>query len=109
MGQSAYRKYKEAKKTKALTDDSLPNLKSKEVEVATIKIQSAYRGFKIRKEVSVRNVANTVRAAMIIQSAYRGFRIRQQINELRELPDLSDIEVERAAVKIQAAFRGFKT
>merc|ERR1711870_4471 len=41
----------EPKARKLSSDEELPDLKDKEVEAATLKIQSSYRGFRIRKQV----------------------------------------------------------
>ena len=74
-------------------------------EKAVIKIQAAYKGFKVRKSM---NFACSVRVALTIQAAFRRYKARKQLQSLNELPDLSDKDIENAALKIQSAFRGFQ-
>merc|ERR1711997_1265382 len=105
-------------------DDSLPDLKDAEVENATLKIQSAYRGFQTRKKMKAAkdDVANTSdsseteddslpdlkdsnveNATLKIQSAYRGFQTRKKMKEAKEdLPDLRADDVVAATIKIQS-------
>ena len=54
----------------------LPNLNSKDVQEATLKIQSCYRGFKTRKEVENKkqNASDVLFAAMKIQKAFRKYK-----------------------------------
>merc|ERR1711860_452393 len=115
----------------------LPDLNCAQVQDATIKIQSAYRGFKTRKEMEDikddlpdLNAADVATATLKIQSAYKGFKTRKMIKErkdfncsnpilsevkkiksgkeVKDLPDITAPEFARAAMRIQAYFRGFK-
>jgi len=95
----------------------MPDLNCAQVKDATIKIQSAYRGFQTRKIIKEQNqdlpdlkAAEVVAATIKIQSAYKGFRTRKMIEAHKEiLPDLNCAQVQDATVKIQSAYRGFKT
>ena len=60
--------------------DDLPDLKDKGVRDAAVKIQSAFRGHKVR-------------------------RAHKKSPSADDLPDLNDRGVQNAATKIQAAFR----
>ena len=64
-------------------EDSLPDLNAADVAHAAVKIQAAYKGFKIRKQVEN----------------------RKKMEE--DLPDLKDKAVQDATIKIQSAFKGF--
>merc|ERR550532_2274521 len=84
---------------------------------ATIKIQSAYRGFQTRKGMKKGQdslpdlkAEDVVAATIKIQSAYRGFRTRKDVTKKQddELPDLCDPETIAAALKIQSTFKGYK-
>jgi len=98
-------------------DDSLPDLKDAEVENATLKIQSAYRGFQTRKQMKEAKedlpdlkAKEVVDATIKIQSAYKGFRTRKMVQKHKEImPDLNCAQVQDATVKIQSAYRGFQT
>ena len=97
--------------------EDLPDLKADDVVAATIKIQSAYKGFKTRQMVQKHkeimpdlNCAQVQDATVKIQSAYRGFQTRKQMKESKEeLPDLKAREVVEATIKIQSAYKGFRT
>merc|ERR1711974_444618 len=93
--------------TKISADDDLPDLNDSEVQMATVKIQSAFRGFKTRQEMKKRSAGDVVFAVMRIQRAFKRYKARKELKE--SLPDLNDSEVQMATVKIQSAFRGFKT
>ena len=80
----------------ALKRDDLPNLESKEVQDAAIKIQSAYKGFFERKKLSAED---TVKQVMAIKNAKEKFK--------DDLPDLKAKDVQDATVKIQSVFRGY--
>ncbi len=117
--QAAYRGHRGRKRfemKKKEKDLGLPDLESKEVECATVKIQSVFKGFQARKKLRTGPGAfETARAAMTIQRAYRRFQKRNQARKLKQqeeeedLPDLKDESVKTATVKIQAAFRGFQS
>merc|ERR1712036_50343 len=72
----------------------LPDLKSKDVADAAVKIQSVYKGFQIRKKKKVqrkRSMFEVITAAIIIQKAIRKFlkvRREKKRKELEDLPDL---------------------
>ena len=92
---------------KKSADDDLPDLNDSEVQMATVKIQSAFRGFKTRQEMKKRSAGDVVFAVLRIQRAFKRYKARKELKE--SLPDLNDSEVQMATVKIQSAFRGFKT
>merc|ERR1712013_189576 len=81
--------------------DELPDLEAADVAAATIKIQSAYKGFKTRQMIKKHkevlpdlNCAQVVNATVKIQSAYRGFKTRKELKEAgEELPDLKAADV----------------
>ena len=85
-------------KSKFKGDEDLPDLKDKNVQDATIKIQSAFRGFQTRKEMS-----STVKSAVAAKKA------TSKLKGGEDLPDLKDKNVQDATIKIQSAFRGFQT
>merc|ERR1712083_1133318 len=67
-------------------EEELPDLKADDVVAATIKIQSAYKGFRTRKMIEKHkevmpdlNCAQVQDATLKIQSAYRGFQTRKQM------------------------------
>merc|ERR1712173_240699 len=98
--QRAFKRYKARKELK----ESLPDLNDSEVQMATVKIQSAFRGLKTRQDMKKRSAGDVVFAVMRIQRAFKRYKARK----LKEsLPDLNDSEVQMATVKIQSAFRGF--
>jgi hypothetical protein len=121
--QTSHISEKETLKTQGQTKEGyeiLPNLNCPDIQDATFKIQSAYRGFKARRDLreSEQNLqdlpdlhaADVAAATIKIQSAYKGFRTRQMIKKHNEtLPNLNCAKVQDATVKIQSAFRGFKT
>merc|ERR1711962_1986737 len=94
---------------------------------AALKIQSAFRGHKVRKikrpsstkedlpDLQDKDVQS---AASKIAAAFKGHQVRKSmIFDIRrkqpasvedELPDLDDKDVQEAATKIQAAFKGHK-
>jgi len=107
----------------------MPDLNCAQVQDATLKIQSAYRGFKTRKEITKSIIpdssatesddgesmpdlddSDVENATIKIQSAYKGFKTRQMIKKHKEImPDLNCAQVQDATLKIQSAYRGFKT
>merc|ERR1719266_1406967 len=111
--QKGFRRWKRRK-------EDLPDLDSAEVAAATIKIQSAYKGFKTRQMVQKHkevmpdiNCAQVQDATVKIQSAYRGFQTRKEMAKSKaeqtdDLPDLCDQETLAAALKIQSAFKGYQ-
>ena len=46
------------------------------------------------------------KAAVKIQSVFKGFKVRQKKAAADDLPNLNDEEVQAATVKIQSAFKG---
>merc|ERR1712013_517266 len=113
-----------------------PDLNCAQVQDATVKIQSAYKGFKTRQQIKKEKEimpdlksTEVQDATLKIQSAYRGFKTRKEMKESdvtfkrrqisdssetesegeEDLPDLDDSEVIDATIKIQSAFKGFKT
>ena len=46
------------------------------------------------------------KAAVKIQSVFKGFKVRQKQAENADLPNLNDKDVQAATVKIQSAFKG---
>merc|ERR1712013_957193 len=67
---------------------------------ATMKIQSAYRGFKTRKELKESGedlpdlkAADVAQATIKIQSAYKGFKVRKNIKEQQELKAKQEAEL----------------
>merc|ERR1712013_129695 len=84
--------------------------------MGTVKIQSAYRGFKTRKQMKESGedlhdlrADDVVAATIKIQSAYKGFQARKMIKQHKEmLPDLNCAQVQDATIKIQSAYKGFK-
>merc|ERR1712106_716367 len=71
--------------------DELPDLEAADVAAATIKIQSAYKGFKTRQMIKQHkeimpdlNCAQVQDATIKIQSAYRGFKTRKDMKESGE-------------------------
>ena len=76
--QSAFKKYKERKIKKEIEAD-LPDIGSKDVQEATLKIQSCYRGFKTRKQVENKKqrASDVLFAAMIIQRSFRRYKARK--------------------------------
>ncbi|XP_063689652.1 abnormal spindle-like microcephaly-associated protein homolog isoform X7 [Bolinopsis microptera] len=86
-------------------------------EEAAVRIQSQYKGFKVRKEIQEKKES---KAATRIQANFRGHKTRKQLagpegEEEEAFPnDGTDdcpgySEEEAAAIKIQANFRGHKT
>ena len=107
--QRAFKRYKKRKIQKQLEED-LPDLNSKDVQDATVKIQSSFRGFQARKQVKAkkRSAGDVVFAAMTIQRAFKRYKKRKLMNE-EGLPDLKCAQVQEATLKIQSAYRGFRT
>ena len=106
------RAFKRYKKRKLMNEEGLPDLKCAQVQEATLKIQSAYRGFRTRQDVKSKknNTADVMFAAIRIQRAFKRYKARKQRREIEEgLPDLNSSEVKEAAVKIQSVYRGFQT
>merc|ERR1711997_599308 len=88
--QSAFKKYKERKMKKEIEAD-LPDIGSKDVQEATLKIQSCYRGFKTRKQVENRKqkASDVLFAAMKIQKAFRRYKERKIQKQIEaDLPDI---------------------
>ena len=108
--QRAFKKYKQ-RKLKRQIEEGLPDLNAKDVQEATIKIQSSFRGFQARKKVEKkkRRAGEVVFAAMTIQRAFKRYKAKKQKQAENDLPDLNDSEVKDAAIKIQSAYRGFQT
>merc|ERR1712214_172401 len=92
-------------------EEDLPDLNSKDVQDATVKIQSSFRGFQARKQVKAKNksAGDVAFAAMTIQRAFKRYKKRKIQKQLEEdLPDLNSKDVQDATVKIQSSFRGFQ-
>ena len=73
------------------SSEDLPNLESKAVQDAAIKIQSMYRGFHGRKKHFVRD---TARQAIVVQ------KVKEKFKE--EMPALKNKDVQDASIKIQS-------
>merc|ERR1719242_206554 len=65
--------------------EEMPDLNDSQVQDATVKIQSAFRGFQTRKEMA-----------------------KSKAEQDDDLPDLCDQETLAAALKIQSAFKGYQ-
>merc|ERR1711881_819838 len=89
------------KAKKEQDDEDLPDLKDKDVADATLKIQSAFRGYQSRKEKG--SLLSSKTKTKSRQKVKKGNQI------VDDLPDLKDKDVQDAAVKIQAAFKGHRT
>ena len=102
---------------------------AEDVKDAALKIQSAFRGHKVRMvsrkktkpvahdsdlpDLKDKDVQN---AATKIQAAFKGHKVRRskvekgqrpkRVDDQEELPDLNAKDVQNAAMKIQSAFRG---
>merc|ERR1711997_896445 len=88
--QSAFRRYKERKIKKEIEAD-LPDIGRKDVQEATLKIQSCYRGFKTRRQVENKKqkASDVLFAAMKIQKAFRKYKKRKIQREIEaDLPDI---------------------
>merc|ERR1712037_933947 len=81
----------------ALEREDLPNLESKEVQDAAMKIQSVYKGFCERRNLSA---GDAVKQVMAVKYAKDKFK--------EDLPDLKAKDVQDATVKIQSVFRGYQ-
>ena len=90
---------KKSQKSKKPIDDDLPDLKDKEVQEATEKIQAAFKGYKFRKG---QQMASEVKKATVFKRP----RKQKPVDNDDVLPDLTDKGVQDAATKIQAAFKG---
>merc|ERR1712130_86820 len=82
----------------------MPDLNCAQVQDATIKIQSAYRGFKTRKEMKEAGedlpdleAADVAAATVKIQSAYKGFRVRQDMKKKKEAEEAEAKALEEKA------------
>ena len=78
--QKVFRGYQARKKVDELKE--MPNLKDPQMAIAAVKIQSVYRGFQLRqqKKPAKRKWADVVMAALTIQRAYRKYRARKDID-----------------------------
>merc|ERR1712045_1098524 len=109
--QKAFRRYKARKNQKEI-EAGLPDIGSKDVQEATLKIQSCYRGFKTRKQVENKKqkASDVLFAAMKIQKAFRKYKERKIQKEIEaDLPDIGRKDVQEATLKIQSCYRGFRT
>ena len=73
--QRAFKRYKARKARK----ESLPDIDDSEVQKATITIQSAYRGFKTRKEAKKKSACDVIAACLTIQRAFKRYKSRKMI------------------------------
>merc|ERR1712130_299505 len=83
-----------------------------DVQEATLKIQSCYRGFKTRKQVENKKqrASDVLFSAMKIQRAFRRYKSRKIQKDIEAgLPDIGSKDVQEATLKIQSCYRGFKT
>merc|ERR1712203_1204251 len=109
--QKAFRQYKKRKIQREIEAD-LPDIGRKDVQEATLKIQSCYRGFKTIKQVENKKqkASEVLFAAMKIQKAFRQYKKRKIQREIEAgLPDIGSKDVQEATLKIQSCYRGFKT
>merc|ERR1712032_7854 len=76
--QKTFKRYKQRKLKKQL-EEGLPDLNAKDVQEATIKIQSSFRGFQARKKVEAKNrkAGDVVFAAMTIHKAFKRYKQRK--------------------------------
>ena len=94
--------------------EDLPDLKDPEMAKAAVKIQSVFKGFKVRQKQAAPaddlpdlKDPEMAKAAVKIQSVFKGFKNRQKkAAPADDLPNLNDKEVQAATVKIQSAFKG---
>ena len=94
--------------------EDLPDLKDPEMAKAAVKIQSVFKGFKVRQKQAATaddlpdlKDPEMAKAAVKIQSVFKGFKVRQKkAAPADDLPNLNDKEVQAATVKIQSAFKG---
>merc|ERR1712051_782932 len=94
--------------------EDLPDLKDPEMAKAAVKIQSVFKGFKVRQKQATAaddlpdlKDPEMAKAALKIQSVFKGFKVRQKkAAPADDLPNLNDKEVQAATVKIQSAFKG---
>jgi len=99
--------------------DNVPNIEDSDVEKAALKIQSAFKGFKVRQEIqklptpavpedlpdlSCHDVLNST---IKIQSVYRGFMARKKTDELKQSKH-NFAQVVNASITIQKAYRKYK-
>nr|XP_040569707.1 abnormal spindle-like microcephaly-associated protein homolog [Lepeophtheirus salmonis] len=88
-----------------ISEEAEENVLDDKEEAAT-KLQANYRGFKIRKEIKLKNQNDSLNeAATEIQSRFH--QLNPNISEEAE-ENFSD-DKEEAATKLQANYRGFKT
>ena len=87
--------------------DALPDLNSAKVQEATIKIQSAYRGFKTREELKDEGhhlpdlkAKDVAAAAIKIQAVYKGFKARQMIKDNKGFPSPSCQDIQEETGKV---------
>merc|ERR1712233_178854 len=86
----------------------MPDLNCAQVQDATIKIQSAYRGFKTRKEMKEAGsdlpdlkAANVAAATLRIQAYYRGFKARKAVRDQQGRQAQARANVEEAALRVR--------
>merc|ERR1711934_109246 len=77
----------------------MPDLMDADVEAATVKIRSAYRGFQTRKKMQDTkevmpdlNCVQVQDATVKIQAAFRGHKARQEVKDRRQVDDSSETE-----------------
>merc|ERR1712073_166644 len=87
--------------------EDLPDLSDTQVQDATIKIQSAYRGFRTRKEMQSSGKrlpptkpADVAKAALLIQTYYRGFKARKALRDQQKRQDQVKANLSEAAFRV---------
>ena len=86
--------------------DEMPNLQDKDVQAATVKIQSVFRGFQTRKGVDSKNKASAKSVSNAFSSNIKGKR-KIENAAVDEMPNLEDKDVQAATVKIQSVFNKY--
>ena len=100
--------------------EKLPNTGDSDAEHAALKIQSVFKGFKVRKDLKVKkeqshveelpdlNCHDVVNSTIKIQSAFRGFQARKQAQQIKQSQH-SFSKVASASITIQKAYRRYRS